>query len=541
MEPLEKSAVRLMVYRMVVVLTFFLSALGIQAFLGGESSLQPFYYLIALVLGQNLLYTLLHLFVKPLRDRPLFIYIQITGDILTVTLLAFYTGGINSIFTFLYHVLIVVAGYLLKKRGAFVVAALDCVVYGFLCLALFYDWASPDRLGGTYPYEAPTAGSALYGLLAHYVGFFLVAALMTIMSERIEATRKALGVMEKDFSSLRSLNEQLVSSLTWGVVTMDLRGRVTFSNPAGMRLLGETLPVGWDFEQRLLRLGHKEGPILRPDNLDEQEFEVSLDGDRCLGIVMAPLRSSGAAMGYLALIRDQTEVVRLREQLALKDRLTATGAMAADIAHEIKNPLGSISGAAQMLQRRAPEDRDQGALLRIIQEESRRLGETLDNFLKYVKPAPLRRRRVDMGALVDEVVTLFRNDPACREGLRVDFLSPEDKTELNVDPDKVRQALWNLLQNAKKAVGGTGLVTVSLTAVKDRAILTVEDNGIGMTQSEIAEFFQPFRRGFPQGSGLGLSVVYRIMDQHEGSIVIDSAPGRGTRCRLTFPVDASHE
>jgi signal transduction histidine kinase len=141
----------------------------------------------------------------------------------------------------------------------------------------------------------------------------------------------------------------------------------------------------------------------------------------------------------------------------------------------------------------------------------------------------------------DEVVTLFRNDPACRDGLRVDFLPPEEKTELTVDPDKIRQALWNLLQNAKKAVGAAGLVTVSLTAAQDRAILIVEDNGIGMSQSEIAEFFQPFRRGFAQGSGLGLSVVYRIMDQHEGSITIDSSPGRGTRCRLTFPMDASHE
>ena len=541
MEPLEKSALRLMVYRMVVVLTFFLCALGIQAFLGGESNLQPFYYLIALVFGQNLLYTLLYLFAKPLRDQPLFIYVQIAGDILAVTLLAFYTGGINSIFTFLYHVLIVVAGYLLKKRGAFIVAALDCVVYGTLCLVLFYEWVSPNRLGGTFPYEAPSADSALYGLLAHYVGFFLVAALMTIMSERMEATRKALGVMEKDFSSLRSLNEQLVSSLTWGVVTMDLRGRVTFSNPAGMRLLRETLPTGWDFEQRLRDLGYENGPVLRHDFQGEQEFELSIEGDRCLGIVMAPLRTTGAAMGYLALIRDQTEVVRLREQLALKDRLSATGAMAADIAHEIKNPLGSISGAAQMLQRKTSEEQDQGALLRIIQDESRRLGETLDNFLRYVKPAPLRRRKVDMGALVEEVVTLFKNDPACRDGLRVDFLPPEEKTELTVDPDKIRQALWNLLQNAKKAVGAAGLVTVSLTAAQDRAILIVEDNGIGMSQSEIAEFFQPFRRGFAQGSGLGLSVVYRIMDQHEGSITIDSSPGRGTRCRLTFPMDASHE
>ncbi len=538
MEPLEKQAVRLMAVRTVVALTFFLSALGIQAFSGAEFNLWPFLYFTAFVLGLNVLYSVFYLAFKPWRQRPLFIYIQITGDILSVTLLAFLTGGINSIYTFLYHVLIVVGGYLLKRRGAFTVAVLDSLAYGLFCVAMLYNWVDPEHFGDHLPYDAPTASSAFYALLAHYVGFYLIAGLMSIMSERIEATRRALGAMEKDFTSLRSLNEQILSSLGWGVVTTDLQGRVTFANPAAMRLLGETIPAGWSFNGRLAELGSP-GISFAPEDLErERDYDLVLGANsRFLAVAVAPLRTLETSLGQLIFLRDQTEVVKLKEQVALKDRLAATGAMAADIAHEIKNPLGSISGAAQMLQRQSSPEGGEFALLGIIQEESRRLSSTLDNFLRFVKPAPPKKRSLDLASLTDEVVTLFQNDPAIAGRLHVDLHLATTPAQVHVDPDQIRQALWNLLQNARKAVGEDGRITVSLTLEGEEAILDVEDNGIGMRQTEVAEFFQPFRRGFAQGSGLGLSIVYRILEQHGGRIHIDSIPGKGTRCRLTLPLE----
>ena len=537
MEPLAKQAVRLMVFRTVMAFTFFLSALGIQAFAGAEFNLWPFFYFTALVLGLNVLYGTLYLTLKQWRDRPLFIYVQITGDILSVTLLAFFTGGVNSIYTFLYHVLIVVGGYLLKRRGAFTVALLDSLAYGLFCLILLYGKLGPDRFGGGFPYEPPTASATLYALLAHYVGFFLVAALMSVMSERIETTRKALGIIENDFTSLRSLNAQIPSSLGWGVITTDLTGRVTFANPAAMRLLGESIPSGWSFNGRLTELGCPEISFAKEDLEREREYELVLgENRRYLSVAVAPLRTRESSLGQLVFIRDQTEVVKLKEEVALKDRLAATGAMAADIAHEIKNPLGSISGAAQMLQRQSPADSGEFTLLGIIQEESRRLSHTLDNFLRFVKPAPLKKRHLDLGSLTEEVVTLFRKDPAIAGHLQVDLSLPPQPLEAWVDPDQIRQALWNLLQNARKAIREGGRITISLCAGGDEAILEVGDDGIGMRQSEIAEFFQPFRRGFAKGSGLGLPIVYRIAERHGGSIRIESALGKGTLCRLSLPV-----
>jgi two-component system sensor histidine kinase PilS (NtrC family) len=542
MRNLEGQAVRLLGYRTIVVLTFFLATLGVQAFLGGENYLKPFYYLIAFILALNLFFIVLYMTMKPLRKGPFFIYVQIFGDILGITLLAFMTGGIFSIFTFLYQILIVVGGYFLKKRGAFVVAAMDAVFFGLLCVALVYSWTSPDRFGIEFPYEAPSIESALHALVAHYVGFFLVALLMGIISGRFESSQKALGVAEKDLSNTRMFTEQVVSSLNWGVISTDSTGVVTFSNPAGMRLLGETLPVGWNLFERIGQLGY-DGPDLRAaGEPTDREFVLSPSGDHHLGIVIAPLRSGDddSEAGYLALIRDQTEVVRLREQLAIKERLTATGAMAADIAHEIKNPLGSIFGAAQMLQMQAPEGTSQADLLQIIQDESKRLTTILDNFLRYVKPRPLEKEALDIGALVQDVVTLFRNAPECSDGVELFVDLPGGAVVIHADSGRIRQALWNLLQNARKAILAEGSIHVSLTEEGENAILAVEDNGQGMRQTQIKTYFQPFSRGFVQGSGLGLSVVYQIMEQHKGRVEIDSKLGRGTICRLYFPLGPRH-
>jgi signal transduction histidine kinase len=121
--------------------------------------------------------------------------------------------------------------------------------------------------------------------------------------------------------------------------------------------------------------------------------------------------------------------------------------------------------------------------------------------------------------------------------LRIDLSLPDAPLEAYVDPDHLRQALWNLLQNARKAVADNGQISVRLVPEGQSAILDVRDDGIGMRQSQVAEYFQPFRRGFAQGSGLGLSIVYRIMEQHGGQIHIESTLGKGTLCRLSLPLE----
>ncbi len=537
---MESHSLRLMVYRMVVVLTLFLATLGIQAFLGGVSYLRPFYYLIAFVLLLNLLHALLYALLKTLRGHATLIYLQLLGDILSVTLLAFFTGGITSIFTFLYEILIVIGGVVLIRRGAFIVASLDAIFFGLLCVFLSYGWANPLHFGIEFPYEPPSLNSTLHVLAVHYVGFFLVALLMGTISRKVKSADDALGAAEKNLSTTRMFTDQLVESLAWGVIRTDREGVVTHSNPAGMRLLGVAVLHGWTLNGKLKELGYEGLPLLKTGNPAEEEVEIRLPGKRLLALNIAPLKSREDPKGYLVLVRDQTEMARLREELALKDRLAATGAMAIDIAHEIRNPLGSISGAAQMLSRNAPEGSREHSLLTIIQEESQRLSKILNNILGYAQRNPLHRTACDCTALVEEVLVLFSKDAACRKGIELSSRIPEKPIMLSIDADRVRHALWNLLTNAAKAVSGKGKILISLTEESERVILAVEDDGMGMAPSEVRNFFQPFKRGFAKGTGLGLSMVYQTMELHGGRIEIKSKMGKGTVCELIFPGEADN-
>ena len=538
---LQSQALRLMAYRMVVILTIFLSTLGIQGFLGGTDYLKPFYYFIAFALVLNLLHAVLYALLRNRLQITILIYIQLLGDILSVTLLAFLTGGITSIFTLLYQIIIVVGGVILKKHGAFLVASLDAVFFGILCLVLSYNVTSPIKFGVEFPYTQPSLDSALHVLAAHYVGFLLIAVLMAIMAGKMESTKEALGVARKDLSFTRMFAEQLTDSLAWGVMRTGVTGEVTFSNPAAMALLGKEIPYGWDFSARLSELGYDGPPFFGEDSKVEKTIELSLPGDRSLLIEMAPLKSNETLEGYLLLVRDQTEMIRLRKELALKDRLAATGSMATDIAHEIKNPLGSISGAAQMLQRDGNRNAPGRELLEIIQTESDRLSGILNNLLGYVKPSPLRKADTDLAVLTGEVVTLFSRDPGGEANIKVISSIPDTQIIAPVDGPKVKQALWNLLTNAAKAVKKEGLIRVTLRESESLVFLEVEDNGIGMTPSEVTNFMQPFSHGFERGTGLGLPMVYRTMEMHGGKLEIESALGEGTLTRLIFARKESNE
>ncbi len=525
-----------MVFRMVIALTFFLSALGIQATVGTELAIQPFFYFMAMVLALNLAYTIAFWVYHSFRNRPIFIYTQLCGDAFSVTLLAFLTGGLTSIFTFLYHILIVVAGLILKRRGAFTLAAANSLLYGALCLVQFYDWIKPDRFV-KMAYDQPTPGATLYGLMTHLVGFLLVAILITAMSSRLEKSDATLGLVQKDLSRLRHLNDQIVSSISGGVVTTDQRGTVTFANSQARKLLGETLPEGWNFFHRLRTLGSEDSLSSPLQPSEPSEIHLATADDRRLYLSVSPLLDGGARTGYLALVRDETDMVHLRESLSLRDRLAAIGEMAANIAHEIKNPLGSISGAAQMLRRETQPESKESELLGIIQNESSRLAQTLDDFLKYVRPAPLKLKRVDLRDVAQGVITLFSQDPSVAKGLvQIEQNLSGSPAEAEVDPDQVRQALWNLVQNSKKALpaeGGT--IEISLRHEGPYVILAVRDTGVGMPKSEIQKNFEPFRHHFSSGAGLGLSMVYRIMESHGGRVEVESEFGRGTTCLLFFP------
>lgn len=536
MSEYEKIGLRLIIFRLVIALTFLSSSIGIQIALGEKILLKPYFYFSAFVLFLEIGYVLFYSFFKKLRNKELFLYLQLVGDSLTVVVLLFYTGGHSSVFVFLLHFLVVLAGALLRRRGAIFIALINSLFFGLLCLSLYYNWLRPSEYF-KIPFEVPTAGEVFNALMINFFGFFLVAILISAVSLRIEKSREELGEAKKGIKYLEHLNDLIVSSISGGIVVTDLNGKATFSTQKARNLLGVNITEGWSLREQIEDLG---GPPIVFEHLAKEgsEIPLSLPSDKHLMLSISPLFEEDKKVGYLVLVRDETEIVKIRNELELKERLVSLGEMAANMAHEIKNPLGSISGAAQMLKSSEPKNSGENELLSIIHKESLRLAEVLDNFLSFVSPQKPEKHLVNIYEIIVEVITLFKNSPLFQEkklNLSFDFF--QNELFLNIDPNQIKQVLWNVLHNARKASEEGGEIKVSLLREGNWVIVEISDKGIGMPKSEIEKIQEPFRKGFSQGVGLGLSLVHRIMEQHNGKVEIESKFKSGTKVKLFFPVE----
>jgi two-component system, NtrC family, sensor histidine kinase PilS len=251
-----------------------------------------------------------------------------------------------------------------------------------------------------------------------------------------------------------------------------------------------------------------------------------------LGISVTPLT---AATGYLLVFQDLTDIKRLEEEVRTKEKLAAVGEMAAQLAHEIRNPLGSISGSAQVLMGEASISGEHERLLRIITRESRRLSDTLNRFLFQVRPTGRARGPVDMKPLLTEAVTLLRNGPEVGPHHQVELQTDEGPHVCLADPDQLTQVFWNLVRNGLEAMPEGGRLQVRLRREPADVVFSVHDQGRGVSRDEQRRMFEPFQSSSPMGTGLGLAIVYRIVREHGGDITVRSTPGQGTQVEVRLP------
>jgi two-component system, NtrC family, sensor histidine kinase PilS len=231
-----------------------------------------------------------------------------------------------------------------------------------------------------------------------------------------------------------------------------------------------------------------------------------------------------------------TEIKRLEQEVRVKEKLAAVGEMAARLAHEIRNPLGSISGSAQVLMGEPNISVEQGRLLAIITRESKRLSDTLNQFLYQARSSPAARGPVDVGRLVSEAVTLLRNGPEVGPTHTVEFEMDTGSHVCLADPDQITQVFWNLTRNALEAMPRGGTLKVRVFMEGDTLVLSCRDQGRGIGREEQRRVFEPFQSGTPMGTGLGLAIVYQIVRDHGGDIAVRSTPGQGTDVQVRIPL-----
>ncbi|MEK7744140.1 MAG: ATP-binding protein, partial [Elusimicrobiota bacterium] len=259
----------------------------------------------------------------------------------------------------------------------------------------------------------------------------------------------------------------------------------------------------------------------------------------------------GEIVGFVSSAVDISEVEELHQRLTRSESLAAVGSMAAVVAHEIRNPLGSIVTAASSLTSEDVSREERGTLLSVLRKESLRLSETLRHFLQYARPREPKLEKADLNETVREVLSMVKSDPQVLGAIKVGERFDAGLSPFPFDADQLRQVIWNVVLNALQAMGGRGRLEVSTESPRSpeeaearslsgsgpqpMAAVHVQDDGPGIEREALSRIFQPFHTTKRQGTGLGLPIAERIVLAHGGRILVDSLPGKGARFSILLP------
>src|SRR5271166_4830404 len=449
--------------------------------------------------------------------------LQVLTDLILVRLVIHETGGWYSSLNFLYPLVIIVASVLLPRVWAQLVAALAFVLYGTV-LELNYYAVVPS-----YCTTHPGLKALQAIIFVNLFAFLTVAYLAGLLTAKL----RQVGVQLKDTSgaleSLQALHENIIHSISSGIITTALDGRITLVNAAAQKMLDRTAAelAGTPVDQLFLDVL----PSVASRNPHaEVRFDSPSKFRKTFRVRVAPMTlPDRAALGFVYALDDLTEIRRLEREVRIQDRLAAVGRLAAAIAHEIRNPLTSIAGSVSMLSNVPEMNEEHRRLLDIVTRESQRLNGIITDFLAYSRPKQYHFAKVDLIQLVEDTLTLMDHRmTAEKTGITIErrFVSREALTI--ADGDKLKQVFWNLCENAVRAMKEGGTLTAAVESLGDDWQVSFNDTGTGMTPQQIEKIFEPFQSNFEGGTGLGLAIVYQIVQAHEGKVWARSKAGQGT-------------
>lgn len=504
----------------ILILTFLLGIqLAVTRMTPTRLPLRLFLSTILLWYTVSLFYVLLLSFWKEYRLQA---SLQVLTDLIMVSLVVHETGGWDSSLNFLYPLVIIVASILLPRVWAHLVAALAFILYGAVLELNYYGvlWS----YSSTHPEPKVLQAIIFVNLFAFLIVAYLASLLVAKLREARVELKDASGALE----DLQILHENIIQSISSGLITTGLNGRITLVNNAAQKLL-ERRP------DQLLG-----NPVtglfldLLPNGESRTHAEVRFDTPqnfrKTARVRVAPLNVPGRGpLGYLYALDDLTEIRRLEREVRLQDRLAAVGRLAAAIAHEIRNPLTSIAGSVSMLSDVPELGEEHRRLLDIVTRESQRLNGIITDFLAYSRGKKYNFEKADLVQLLEDTITLVRHRMTAEStGITIEcqFAAPE--AWVLADGDRIKQVFWNFAENAIRAMRDGGTLNVAIENLGNDWQVSFADTGTGMTPQQTEKIFEPFQSGFEGGTGLGLAVVYQIVQAHEGKVWARSKPGQGT-------------
>jgi two-component system sensor histidine kinase PilS (NtrC family) len=506
------------------------------------------------------IYLLTFLYVVALKyskDPSWLAYVQLLMDTVVVTAIIFATGGTGSVFSFLYILTIINGSILLYRQGGMVIASSSSILYGLLILMDFHDLIHP--MGSLQAHDLKHGSlNTLYLISVNILAFYVVAYLSSYLSEQARWSRNELKAKQTDIDKLEALNESIINGIGWGLVVLDGQHRIILCNPASAEIFGfrPEAALGKTIEEVL--------PFLKA-YLENETSSISQSARRPSPFIDLPyvepegntlaLRLSvsslglpvGNQRGWILFVQDMTQVKKIEEEMKKVEGLAMIGELAAGIAHEVRNPMASISGSIQMLRESLPDNDVNGRLMDIILREINRLNHLVNEFLLFARPKKPNLKTFDLNQLILETRELFQNSRHVngRIGIAAKLCQP---VLVQSDPDHLKQVLWNLLLNACEAMPDGGLVEIttelmadsnSLGSPKDQVKIAVRDNGKGFSEKALSGLFTPFFTTKEEGSGLGLAIVRRIVEGLDGEVCGDNDPAGGAVVSITLPISPS--
>jgi two-component system sensor histidine kinase PilS (NtrC family) len=478
------------------------------------------YFIITLYL-LTIIYSLL---ITRVKNLLLFGYVQLILDVVAEICLILITGGIESWFSFTLLLTVLSSSIVLNKKAGYVIASLSSLLYGTLLDLQFYR---------IIEYEGAMEGKQfLFKISMHVISLYTTAYLAGYLSSSLEKTVKKLEEKTSNIKDLEFFNTKVIESLPSGLFTTDIEGTVLVFNHAAESISGTRK------EEVIGRPIRTALPFL--DNPPESGKYESLlpestDSEKIIGLNITLLRDlNGNKTGFIGIFQDLTEKKRLESEMKNKEKWAAIGELSANIAHEIRNPLASLRGSIEMLREDKLPERHKEKLMGIALNEMERLNNIISDFLTYSSPRPLEIKPIDIHSILDSTLDLLRNvEHKSGISIKKDF---EGKFLINADPERMRQVFWNLGTNAIDAMDDGGELTVSTKNSSSNVTISFSDTGPGISQSDIDKIFYPFFTTKEHGTGLGLSIAYRIIEEHNGRLIVTSKPG----IKTTFEIILMH-
>jgi two-component system sensor histidine kinase PilS (NtrC family) len=490
----------------------------------------------ALGLVPSTLYFPLLQYSKTMFHLRLLAVAMVVQDSLFSAIVVVVTGGTQSAFTFFFSLTIVISSIVLARWGSVLAVSLSLVLLGLCGLYEARVLTYPSLILDLLPFS-PLAVMGR-GLGVNALGFVAIGILASFLGEQLRRTEEQRERFKVTLDDLRQLHETILACVAGGIVSCTLDRRVLHMNRAaeGLLRVSDEEAKGRPIEEIFPEVAEH---LEKGKTVFEVQKTVGGQRIRHLMVTVSPLISrDGKVAGQILAIEDISLLKEMEEKMKAEARLATLGKLAAVLAHEIRNPVAAISASAQMLKMSQNLDDDERKTLDIVIGQAWRLNQWVSELLDYARPKRGELCKMDLKAVVEEVIMLLKNERNL-DGYEI-------KTHIQPgvvfqgDEAQIQRMLLNLARNALEAMPRGGVLTFEGRLVErdgaKEVVIAVKDTGQGIPQTDMDKIFEPFFTTKPNGTGLGLAIVARAVEEHNGRIEVKSIEGAGTDFYIYLPV-----